>query len=613
MKEIILTKKEVFENFAQLTFSTQDLKEHDYKIQFFYNKEFRNYNIVVIKQNKFQILIKQLKDFSKKLIESNEERFNVKFNHFSDDYINKIKTYASQKDSYLLLIASDTGITHILSLIRQEWFKPYLKMTKIFWMYQEDFILPEFLIQEYPLLGQTNFYCHKIPINDEFERMEFSRQIIEKEIEKHKISYVLITGDGKINHALETTLIVHEIPENIIETIAYYNPNPLKRDSPENGILRTGFTTGACAAASAKAATKALLEKTILKEIKCTLPNKMEVVFPLKRCELYEDKAICSVIKDAGDDPDCTHLAEIVAEVKLLPEKKVLLKGGKGVAVVTKSGLGLEIGEPAINPVPRKNITENVLEVLQNTPYGAEVTISVPRGREMALDTTNARLGLIGGISILGTTGIVKPYSTAAYRASIIQAIQVAKERGIDTLVFTTGGRSEQYAMDYFKSQKFELPIEAYIQVGDFIGTGIKHAKKIKISQVIIFGMIGKLSKMADGVTQTHQAGSNVNMELLANYAKEKGSSEEIQNEIKKANTARHVLEICKKNNIPIADLICRDVVKVMMNYAYNKKREELKSEYPRKWLNEFRIDCYMTDFDGTILGFYKGESNANE
>jgi cobalt-precorrin-5B (C1)-methyltransferase len=486
-------------------------------------------------------------------------------------------------------------------------------MTKIIWFYQEDFIQPEFLIQEFSFLEQTNFYYHKIPINDEFERMEFSRQIIEKEIEKHKISYVLITGDGKINHALETTLIVHEIPENIIETIAYYNPNPLKRDPPENGILRTGFTTGACAAASAKAATKAILEKKILKEIQCTLPNRMEVVFPLRRCELYEDRAICSVIKDAGDDPDCTHLAEIVAEVKLIPEKKVILKGGKGVAVVTKTGLGLEVGGPAINPVPRKNITENVLEVLQNTPYGAEVTISVPRGREMALDTTNARLGLIGGISILGTTGIVKPYSTAAYRASIIQAIQVAKERGINTLVFTTGGRSEQYAMDYLKSQKLELPIEAFIQVGDFIGTGIKHAKKIKIPHVIIFGMIGKLSKMADGVTQTHQAGSNVNMELLANYAKAKGSSEEIQNEIKKANTARHVLEICKKNNIPIADLICRDVVRVMMNYAYNKKREELKQDYPKEWSKEFKIDCYMIDFDGNLLGFYKGENNANQ
>jgi len=614
MKEIILTKKEIFGNFARLTFSTQGLNDYDYKIQFPYNKEFRNYNIVVIKQNEFQILVKQLKDFSKKLIESNiEEKFNVKFNPFPEDSIDKIKSYASKKDSSLLLIASDTGITHILSLIRQDWFNPYLKMTKIIWFYQEDFIQPEFLIQEFSFLEQTNFYYHKIPINDEFERMEFSRQIIEKEIEKHKISYVLITGDGKINHALETTLIVHEIPENIIETIAYYNPNPLKRDPPENGILRTGFTTGACAAASAKAATKAILEKKILKEIQCTLPNRMEVVFPLRRCELYEDRAICSVIKDAGDDPDCTHLAEIVAEVKLIPEKKVILKGGKGVAVVTKSGLGLEVGGPAINPVPRKNITENVLEVLQNTPYGAEVTISVPRGREMALDTTNARLGLIGGISILGTTGIVKPYSTAAYRASIIQAIQVAKERGINTLVFTTGGRSEQYAMDYLKSQKLELPIEAFIQVGDFIGTGIKHAKKIKIPHVIIFGMIGKLSKMADGVTQTHQAGSNVNMELLANYAKAKGSSEEIQNEIKKANTARHVLEICKKNNIPIADLICRDVVRVMMNYAYNKKREELKQDFPKEWIKEFKIDCYMIDFDGNLLGFYKGENNANQ
>ncbi|GIX43493.1 MAG: hypothetical protein KatS3mg129_3226 [Leptospiraceae bacterium] len=608
MKEITLTKKEIYESYARLTFYGNAINENDYKIQFQFNKEIRNYNIVYWNQNKeFHLLIKKLNNFSQELINRNEgSKLSITTSSFDTSYIDKLKKIERNQNSILLLIASDTGITHILSLIRQKWYETFLSSTKIFWFYEDNFFLPDYIQKEYPIVNRVDFHYYPIDY-DEYNRMEFSRQIIEKEVlNYYKPDYVLIIGDGKINHALKGTLIVNDISENQIETIAYYNPNPLKRIPPEDGKLRTGFTTGACAAASAKAATKVLLEKKLIKEIKTVLPNRMEVIFSLKRCELYEDKAICSVIKDAGDDPDCTHLAEIVAEVKLINEKKVILKGGKGVAIVTKPGLGLEVGGPAINPVPRKNITENVLEILKNTPYGAEVTISVPRGREMALDTTNARLGLIGGISILGTTGIVKPYSTAAYRASIVQAIQVAKERGISTLVFTTGGRSEQYAMDYLKSQNIELPIEAYIQVGDFIGTGIKHAKKIGIPHIIIFGMIGKLSKMADGVTQTHQAGSSVNMMQLANYAKEKGASENIIEEIKKANTARHVLDICKKNNIPIADLICKDVVKVMLNYAYNKKRDEIKNEYPEEWLKEFKIDCYMTDFDGKLLGYYK-------
>jgi len=609
MKEIILLKKECYENKAKLIFYAESINENDYKIQFQYQKDFKNYNIVFINEKKeIHLLIKKLNHFSKELIDAKEgTKFNTSILSYQETFIENLIQIKSEKDSIIFFIASDTGITHILSLIRQSKLESIHTFIRIIWFYQDDFFDPNFIEKEYPFIKKFNFNYFKIPILDEYERMELPRQIIEKEILKYnKIYYILITGDGKINHALKGTLIVNNVPEDKIETIAFYNPNPLKRNPSPDGKLRTGFTTGACAAASAKAATKALLEKQPLKEIKTILPNRMEVVFPLKRCEIYKDKAICSVIKDAGDDPDCTHLAEIVAEVKLISEKKVIIKGGKGVAIVTKSGLGLEIGEPAINPVPRRNITENVLEVLENTPYGAEITISVPRGREMALDTTNARLGLIGGISILGTTGIVKPYSTAAYRASIIQAINVAKERGIDTLVFTTGGRSEQFAMDYLKTQNLNLPLEAYIQVGDFIGTGVLHAKKMGIFRVIIFGMIGKLSKMADGVTQTHQAGSSINMMQLAQYAKEKGASEDIILAIQNANTARHVLDICKKNFIPIADLICKDVVKVMMNYAHNQKRSELKNDVPQEWFKNFTIECYMTDFDGTILGFYK-------
>src|SRR6185312_10344185 len=176
-----------------------------------------------------------------------------------------------------------------------------------------------------------------------------------------------------------------------------------------------------------------------LKRIDSTLPNKQKVTFTLERCELHEDHVLASIIKDGGDDPDCTHGAEIVARVRRVQNPGVvLIRGGEGVATVTKPGLGLTVGEAAINPVPRKNIAEMVTEELTQAPdAGVEVEISVPRGVEMAKETTNARLGLLGGISILGTTGIVRPYSTAAFRASVQQAIDVAKERGLTEVVLT--------------------------------------------------------------------------------------------------------------------------------------------------------------------------------
>src|SRR5215471_16294179 len=234
--------------------------------------------------------------------------------------------------------------------------------------------------------------------------------------------------------------------------------------------LRTGFTTGACAAAAAKAAARCLVRGVVLEEIKTTLPNRTPVVFPLHRCGRSGSKAICSVIKDAGDDPDCTHGAELVAEVELRFEPGVEIRGGPGVAVVTKPGLGLEVGTASITSPPRRNITEMVEEELgAGRGGGAVVTISVPGGQEMAKETINARLGLLGGISILGTTGIVRPYSTAAFKASVVQAIDVARERGLEEVVLTTGGKSEGFAMKLFA----HLPEDAFIQMGDFVGTAL--------------------------------------------------------------------------------------------------------------------------------------------
>lgn len=367
----------------------------------------------------------------------------------------------------------------------------------------------------------------------------------------------------------------------------------MPQDEPQAGGerkgARTGFTTGACAAAAAKAATRCLVRKVILKEIETTLPNRQKVTFQLKRCESQGERVTTSIIKDAGDDPDCTNGAEIITTVSLKKEVGVELVNGPGVGIVTKPGLGLPIGAPSITPVPRRNITEMVLEELEFPGCdfkGARVVISVPRGEEMAKKTTNAKLGIIGGISILGTSGIVRPYSTASWMASVVQEVDVAHAQGIRELVMTTGGKSEQFAMQYFP----HLPENSFIQVGDFIGVGLKSAARKEIPLVHIVGMMGKLSKMADGKMQTHVAGSQVNTELLARLAKEAGASDSLCGKISEANTARHALELAASENITnLPLLVSREVSRVAEKHVTGK----------------VKVQTHLFDFDGRLLAEY--------
>ena len=215
--------------------------------------------------------------------------------------------------------------------------------------------------------------------------------------------------------------------------------------------LRTGFTTGACAAAAARAAAVGLISGRVPDQIDCLLPNGQWARFAVIDGRLEEGSAHAVVVKDAGDDPDCTNGAHLTADVRPLPRApgEVRIQGGPGIGTVTLPGLGLEVGGPAINPVPRRNIEENVRAAAGHwlAEQGLEVTISVPGGEKMALKTLNPRLGMLGGISILGTSGIVRPYSTASFRASVVQGIEVAAAQGQDTLVLTTGGRTEKFVM----------------------------------------------------------------------------------------------------------------------------------------------------------------------
>jgi cobalt-precorrin-5B (C1)-methyltransferase len=329
---------------------------------------------------------------------------------------------------------------------------------------------------------------------------------------------------------------------------------------------RTGFTTGACAAAAAGAATKALATKQIPKTIDTLLPNGQTVVFKVEKCYLDKTDATAVVKKDAGDDPDCTNGAHLTAFVEKISDKSetITVHGGDGVGRVTRLGVGLPVGAPAINPVPRANIIENVkregADILAS--HGLKVTISVPDGKKMAKKTLNHRLGIIDGISILGTGGIVYPYSTSAYKASIQQAVKVAGETGANTLAFTTGRRTERYAME----QKPELEEYAFIQMGDFFAAAMESAKQNKFSRVIVAAMAGKLAKIGQGMDNTHAHKNRLDMDRVAALAKKAGGSSDVCNTIAKTITVRHAAELLKEQGLEkqFYQLLVKDVANSM-------------------------------------------------
>jgi cobalt-precorrin-5B (C1)-methyltransferase len=358
--------------------------------------------------------------------------------------------------------------------------------------------------------------------------------------------------------------------------------------------MRTGYTTGACATAATRAAILALLDGQAPTSVTITLPIGEKATFAVHRCEqLGDGSVIASVIKDAGDDPDVTHGAELCSTVSWRLAPGIEIDGGEGVGRVTKPGLGLEIGTAAINPVPRAMITQVVQEVLteQGETRGISVVISVPDGLERSRKTLNARLGIIGGLSILGTTGIVRPYSTAAYKASISQAIDVAIACGCQQhIVLTTGSRSEKFARRYVS-----LPDEAYIQMGEFTGHALRDCAGKSVPQVTLVGMIGKLSKIGDGRMQTHVAGAEVNLQKLAEVARACGATEDVVEQVRQANSARHFQELMLAYDLPMVfDVICERARKAAQTYVRGK----------------VAVDVILCDFDGSLLG-YAGERNV--
>jgi len=368
-----------------------------------------------------------------------------------------------------------------------------------------------------------------------------------------------------------------------------------EKDLPEGKkrSLRTGYTTGTCAAAATKAALSTLVNGEKLTKVNVSLPKDKNIMIDIAWIKYENEKSVtAAVIKDGGDDPDVTNGAEICVTVSFLETaNKFIIDGGIGVGRVTKPGLGLEIGKAAINPTPLKMINQAIEEIIgqQKNRSGLSVTISVPNGEEISKRTDNPRLGIIGGISILGTTGIVIPYSTASFAASIRQSIDVSKAMGSDSVILTTGGRSEDFARGIFGNS---IADHAYIQIGDFIGFSIKQCAIKKIKKAYVIGFIGKLTKMAMGIKQTHVKGSHVDMNFLAGLASRCGANNELIKKIMLANTARHVGELVEQFGINLFyDVLCEEVYNHLSKYS-----------------TELQIKIMLLDFNGKIIGKYPKE-----
>jgi len=346
--------------------------------------------------------------------------------------------------------------------------------------------------------------------------------------------------------------------------------------------LRTGWTTGTCASAAAKAATTALRDQATQQTVEVALPGGRRVAFDVESCVYGPRQATAVVVKDAGDDPDVTHGAHLTATVRWRAEPGVALDGGEGVGIVTKPGLGIDVGEPAITATPRAMIIQAVAEAVDPGSRGVLVIISVPGGEKMARKTTNARLGILGGISILGTTGIVRPFSTASWRASVEQAVSVMAAQGERTMVLCTGGRTEKGAMVLLPG----LPEVCFVEVGDFTGAALRRALAVGIQGVIFVGMAGKLAKLAAGVLMTHYTRSKVDLGLLGDVTLAAGGSAAMAGEVSAANTGRHAYEIWQQAGIlrPAGDELCLRVRSVLLRAGQGK----------------LTADVAMVDFSGT-------------
>lgn len=355
----------------------------------------------------------------------------------------------------------------------------------------------------------------------------------------------------------------------------------IKPDTP----LREGWTTGACATAATKAALTALITGEFPDPVGIILPKGQVPYFELSLASLGEGYAVAGIIKDAGDDPDITNGATIISSVHPAPPNTgVVFRAGEGVGTITLPGLPLDVGEPAINPVPRQMIKAVCEEICNQygLPADIVVTISVPNGLELAQKTWNPRLGIKGGISILGTTGVVHPFSCSAWIHSIHSGIDVARAEGAHHVIGATGSTSEDAAQSIY-----HLPDYALLDMGDFVGAVLKYLRHHPIDKLTIAGGFAKLTKLAQGAMDLHSSRSQVDMAFLWNLCEKAGIDPALKDMILNANTAKEVLDISIQNGI--------DIATPMALQAINIANETLRDA-------PVEVEIIVTDRKGKIL-----------
>lgn len=421
---------------------------------------------------------------------------------------------------------------------------------------------------------------------------------------------------------------------------------PVSTHRKAKGRLGIGFSTGTAVTAAAKAAMRSLLSGASPTEVSVRLPAGYFLPIPILECRRNGATAWATVVKDGGDDPDVTHKAELTVRVACLRDEKidsfhhganslpdeqwtrggVRLLGGEGVGVVTKAGLPVPIGEPAVNPVPRRmlleGVTEELLEVSADTigrvssmggalpathgsngriflpfcaadPHLAGLTvcleISIPRGKELAQRTLNPRLGIVGGLSILGTTGLVKPYSHEAYQETIRASLAVAAANRCRSVVLSTGGRSERFAQKALPL----LPAESFVQIADFFAFAVREAAGMDFEEIVHSAFFGKALKMAQGHANTHAHKVSMDLSLLARLARVHGYDPDFSRELEEANTARHALEILRSRQ-------AWDLVRAV---AVRAGEQSAKACCPRA-----RVRLLLFDYDGSLLADVREE-----
>jgi cobalt-precorrin-5B (C1)-methyltransferase len=324
--------------------------------------------------------------------------------------------------------------------------------------------------------------------------------------------------------------------------------------SPPDRPLRRGWTTGTCATAAAKAAYTALLTGDFPDPVEVTLPRGERPSFVLAVTRKDLDSATAGVVKDAGDDPDVTHGALVLATVRAAaPGSGVTFRAGAGVGTVTRAGLPVPPGQPAINPVPRRMICDAIAEVAAAARGSGdvEVEIGVADGERLAARTLNARLGIVGGLSILGTTGIVVPYSCSAWIHSIHRGIDVVRAAGLTHIAGSTGSNSESAVQKFHR-----LPEIALIDMGDFVGGMLKYLRRHPVAHVTIAGGVGKMTKLAQGLLDLHSKRGSVDLAVLVGLAKAAGGSDALAQQIMASNTAAESFSHAAAENVALGDQV---------------------------------------------------------